>query len=163
MFLLIFNTNYTILLFHFFQEFPKQYVRNKLLELYFMPLKNLHYHNDFPYFFKSDACESCGGKCCRGGQGYVWLNLYEVENMAEARGLSAEAFARQYVRQSRGRLSLQERLINGEYFCCLFDSIACCCTMYENRPKQCRIFPFWEKFKKDTDNILSTCPGVSAL
>ncbi|MCI5130659.1 MAG: YkgJ family cysteine cluster protein [Candidatus Electrothrix sp. EH2] len=128
-----------------------------------MPLKNLHYHNDFPYFFKSDACKSCGGKCCRGGQGYVWLSLQELEKMAAAREISAEVFTRQYVRQSKGRLSLQERIVNGEHFCCLFDPIDCRCTMYENRPKQCRTFPFWEKFTKDIDNIILTCPGVVAL
>ena len=144
----------------FFHAFSGHCVRNRTFELYHAPMKNFSYHNDFPYFFKSNACKSCGGKCCRGGQGYIWLSLQELETMAAARGISAEAFARQYVRRSKGQLSLQERIINGEHFCCLFDPVDRRCTMYENRPEQCRSFPFWEQFKEDWETLPHECPGV---
>ncbi|MCI5161663.1 MAG: YkgJ family cysteine cluster protein [Candidatus Electrothrix sp. AX5] len=126
-----------------------------------MTRKNLHYHNDFPYFFKSDACTKCRGKCCRGRQGYVWLSMKELLGMAEARGMSPDAFARQYVRQIDGQLSLKELSINNEHLCCFFDPVDHCCTIYNHRPEQCRTFPFWEEFKEDTDNLLMTCPGTS--
>ncbi|WPD24081.1 MAG: YkgJ family cysteine cluster protein [Candidatus Electrothrix scaldis] len=128
-----------------------------------MPQKNLHYHNDFPYFFNSDACTDCGGKCCRGSQGYIWLNMEELENMAKARGISPDAFARQYVRSINGKLSLKERLLNGEHLCCFFDPIDHCCTEYKNRPEQCRTFPFWDEFKIDTNKIPLDCTGISLL
>ena len=81
--------------------------------------------------------------------------------MAEARGISAEVFARQYIRQVKGRLSLQERVINGEHFCCLFDPVDRRCTMYAERPEQCGTFPFWERFREGCEELLHQCPGVA--
>jgi Fe-S-cluster containining protein len=74
--------------------------------------------------------------------------------------LDVALFSKQYVRQVQGRLSLQERVINGEHFCCFFDPIDCQCTIYQSRPKQCRTFPFWDKFKKAPQALLDECPGV---
>jgi len=125
--------------------------------------KNLHYRNDFPYFFNSHTCEKCGGKCCRGRQGYIWLSMEELKGMADARGMSPDAFAQQYVRQIDGQLSLKERMMNNEHFCCFLDPIDHRCTIYTHRPEQCRTFPFWEDFKEDNDNLLLACPGVSLL
>jgi Fe-S-cluster containining protein len=128
-----------------------------------MAHNNLHYHNDFPYFFKSNACTTCGGKCCRGQQGYIWLSLEELEQMAEARGVSVDAFTRQYVRQVKGGLSLQERVVNNEHLCCLLDPVDHTCTIYQHRPEQCRTFPFWEELKKEPEKIAMSCPGLSLL
>lgn len=83
--------------------------------------------------------------------------------MADARGISPDAFARQYVRQIDGQLSLKERIVNNEHFCCFLDPIDHRCTIYNHRPEQCRTFPFWEDFKEDNDDLLLTCPGVSLL
>lgn len=83
--------------------------------------------------------------------------------MATARGMNAGLFAKQYVRRVQGRLSLQERVINGEHLCCFFDRIECGCTIYETRPEQCRTFPFWERFKEDYQELLQECPGISGL
>ncbi|WP_417912983.1 YkgJ family cysteine cluster protein, partial [Candidatus Electronema sp. TJ] len=70
-------------------------------------------------------------------------------------------FAKCYVRRVQGRLSLQERVINGEHFCCFFDRASCRCSIYEQRPEQCRTFPFWERFKADPQELLRECPGVA--
>ncbi|MCI5120626.1 MAG: YkgJ family cysteine cluster protein, partial [Candidatus Electrothrix sp. AUS4] len=118
-----------------------------------MPQKNLHYHNDFPYFFNSDACASCGGKCCRGQQGYIWLEIEELRKMADARRMHEEAFARQYVRLINGKLSLKERVLNSEHLCCFFDPIDHYCTIYAYRPEQCRTFPFWDQYKAESKNF----------
>lgn len=81
--------------------------------------------------------------------------------MAGTRQMDIALFARQYVRQVQGRLSLQERAINGEHFCCFFDPVARRCTIYESRPRQCRTFPFWHQFKEEPQTLLIECPGVS--
>ncbi|WP_446009136.1 YkgJ family cysteine cluster protein [Candidatus Electrothrix sp.] len=128
-----------------------------------MPAKNLQYHNDYPYFFKSDACKSCGGKCCRGQQGYIRINMEELGNMANAKGLSPKEFARQYVRQVTGGLSLQERIINNEHFCCFLDPVDHYCTIYQQRPEQCRTFPFWEEFKEEPEKLFLSCPGIISV
>jgi Fe-S-cluster containining protein len=126
-----------------------------------MTSKNLLYHNDFPYFFKSNACTKCRGKCCRGRQGYVWLTVEELRGMAEAREISPDAFARQYVRRIDGRLSLKELRINNEHLCCFLDPVDHRCTIYDQRPEQCRTFPFWEDLKEDQETLVLFCPGVS--
>ncbi|MCW5206039.1 YkgJ family cysteine cluster protein [Desulfobulbus sp. F5] len=116
--------------------------------------------DDFPFHFDSDACATCGGRCCRGAGGYVWVSWEELEEMAKVRGMNAGLFAKQYARRVHDRLSLQERIISGEHFCCFFDRIDCRCTIYESRPKQCRTFPFWERFKQDQQELFAECPGV---
>jgi len=117
--------------------------------------------NNFPYHFNGNACKTCNGKCCRGFGGYVWISMEELEKIAGARKMDAAIFSRQYARQVQGRLSLQERVINGEHFCCFFDPIDCQCTIYESRPRQCRTFPFWDQFRKEPQKLFAECPGVS--
>lgn len=126
-----------------------------------MPSANLHYNNDFPFFFNSESCLTCRGKCCRGRQGYIWLTMEELKKIAHSRETPTEAFARQYVRQVNGKLSLKEYILNNEHFCCFLDPVDYRCTIYDYRPTQCRTFPFWEEFKDDTKNILLFCPGIS--
>ncbi len=114
----------------------------------------------FPFQFDADACAACGGRCCRGAGGYVWVSWEELEAMAAARGMNPGLFAKHYARRAQGRLSLQERVLNGEHFCCFFDRAARRCGVYELRPAQCRTFPFWDKFKTDLQELLRECPGV---
>ena len=87
--------------------------------------------------------------------------MEELEKMADTRKMDVALFSKQYVRQVQGRLSLQERIINGEHLCCFFDLINCQCTIYKSRPRQCRMFPFWDHFKKDPQKLFDECPGVS--
>ena len=117
--------------------------------------------NDFPYYFDSSTCKTCGGKCCRGREGYIWISMEEIEKMAGTMKMDVPLFSRQYIRQVQGRLSLQERIINGEHFCCFSDPIDGQCAIYQSRPRQCRTFPFWNQFKKEPRKLLDECPGVS--
>jgi len=114
----------------------------------------------FPYNFNSDACPGCRGQCCRGLGGYVWVGMDEIQAMAQALAMETDTFTRQYVRQAQGRLSLRERVINGEHLCCFFDPVDCLCTIYQSRPQQCRTFPFWNHFKDDPQKLAMECPGV---
>jgi Fe-S-cluster containining protein len=118
-------------------------------------------HNNFPFQFNSNACTTCSGNCCRGFGGYVWIDIEELEKIAGTRKMDVDLFSRQYVRQVQGKISLQERVINGEHFCCFFDNINCRCTIYQSRPEQCRTFPFWDQYKKDPQDLFVECPGVS--
>jgi hypothetical protein len=122
--------------------------------------QSLIHHNGFPYLFDSNACAACGGGCCRGFRGYVWISMEELQRMAAARGMDSAAFAAHYVRQVNGGLSLREYSINGEHLCCFFDRIDRCCTIYQDRPEQCRTFPFWDEFKENQEELLRRCPGV---
>ena len=54
--------------------------------------------NNFPYHFDSNTCKTCGGKCCRGFGGYVWISMEELEKMADTRKMDVALFSKQYVR-----------------------------------------------------------------
>jgi Fe-S-cluster containining protein len=103
-------------------------------------------------------CTQCGD-CCTGAPGYVWVNKEEIEALAKRYGLAVDVFEQKYVRRVGVRKSLVE-FENGD--CVFFDGQARRCTVYEDRPRQCRTWPFWdsnvrtEKAWKETCQI---CPG----
>lgn len=114
----------------------------------------------FEFSFDSAECSSCRGRCCRGYSGFVRVDTEEIERMARAKKLDVAVFSNQFVRHIESGLSLKERVVNGEHFCCFFDPIDCRCSIYSERPKQCRTFPFWEMFKEDYSKLLYECPGI---
>jgi Fe-S-cluster containining protein len=114
---------------------------------------------NFPFEFNNEACQSCRGTCCRWG-GYVWITEEDMIAMAESRGMELGEFADTYVRAAYGKLSLQDRLIDGEAICCMFDPIDRKCRIYELRPAQCRSFPFWDQYKELYHDLLDYCPGI---
>lgn len=115
--------------------------------------------SQFPFQFNQAACETCRGVCCRWG-GYVWVTEEEIQAMADLLHMGLDAFANQYVKAAYGRLSLQERLREGEYHCCLFDPFNENCLVYQARPEQCQTFPFWDAYREDFQLLLEICPGV---
>lgn len=74
-----------------------------------------------PFLFYRQACETCGGQCCRGGAGYTWITIEELEAITAARKMAPGQFTHKYVRLVGGRLSLQERESPLERVCVLFD------------------------------------------
>ena len=80
--------------------------------------------------------------------------------MAALMNMELEAFANEYVKAAYGKLSLQERLWDGEYHCCLFDPFNNRCLVYQARPEQCRTFPFWDAYRENYTKLLEICPGV---
>jgi Fe-S-cluster containining protein len=103
------------------------------------------------------SCTRCGA-CCTGAPGYVWVNAEEIAQLAQFRGLSTEAFGRQYVRQVGDRLSLIERP-GGD---CIFWEKQVGCSVYEARPIQCRTWPFWPEniaSPEAWEQVTTVCPG----
>jgi len=82
--------------------------------------------------------------------------------MAELMNMDLDSFANEYVKAAYGRLSLQERLRDGEYHCCLFDHFNYSCLVYNARPEQCRTFPFWDAYMENYQVLLKICPGITA-
>src|SRR5262245_4802554 len=86
-------------------------------------------------------CTQCGN-CCTGAPGYVWVNQQEIEALAAAIGeADLAAFEAKYVRKVGARKSLKE-FRNGD--CVFFDGQTRRCTVYGQRPRQCRTWPFWD-------------------
>ena len=98
-------------------------------------------------------CSQCGN-CCTGAPGYVWVNKQEIAALAKRLNLDDEEFEDQYVMQVGIRKSLKE-LPNGD--CVLFDGEKRKCTVYEDRPRQCRTWPFWDSNLRTPEAWQETC------
>lgn len=98
-------------------------------------------------------CSQCGD-CCTGAPGYVWVNKEEIEALARRFGIEVDAFERKYVRKIGVRKSLVE-YSNGD--CVFFDPEKRNCTVYEDRPRQCRTWPFWDSNVRTPEAWAATC------
>jgi len=115
----------------------------------------------YSYKFAPNACEACGGRCCTGESGYIWINYDEIEKMAAFLGFSVEGFAALYLRKVKHRYSLTEKPLAKDNFACIFfDESKNRCSVYPVRPLQCRTFPFWQQFKNNEDEVRRECPGI---
>lgn len=106
----------------------------------------------------SFECTQCGN-CCTGAPGYVWVNKAEIAALATSQNMSVEDFEAKYVRNVGVRKSLIE-YENGD--CVFFDNVARKCTVYEQRPRQCKTWPFWQSnvaTESDWQQTCEVCPG----
>src|SRR5882724_869738 len=93
------------------------------------------------------SCTMCGN-CCTGPQGYVLVTEAETAGLAARLGLSVADFAARYThKESTGR-SLNEHKTEHGYDCIFLDREKipgkAVCGVYEDRPAQCRTWPFWK-------------------
>lgn len=103
-------------------------------------------------------CTGCG-KCCTGFPGYVWVDEEEIEKLALFLNLSVNEFSLRYLRSVEGQFSLKEE---PETYACVFLE-GKRCTVYENRPKQCRTYPFWPQNLTSAeawDRAATRCEGI---
>lgn len=115
----------------------------------------------YNYSFNPNACEECGGNCCTGESGYIYLNQTEMEAIAAFLKLSLEEFAQQYLFKNGYKFSIKEKVIvKGSYDCIFFDREIKGCGIYPVRPTQCRTFPFWPYFKTHKEELRAECPGI---
>ena len=105
-------------------------------------------------------CTQCGD-CCSGAEGYVWVNQEEIDGMARRLGMTPEAFEGKYVKRVGVRRSLKERP-GGD--CVLLDAKTRGCTAYEERPRQCKTWPFWDSNLRSPEawaEAAEACPGCN--
>jgi len=115
----------------------------------------------FPYKFNPLACFECGGRCCIGESGYIWVRYGEIEQIAKFLNLEIEEFADKYLKRVKNRYSLQEVKIGiDNYACIFFDIESKGCKIYQVRPIQCQKYPFWEIFKNNQEEVKKECLGV---
>jgi Fe-S-cluster containining protein len=107
------------------------------------------------------SCTRCSS-CCRHESGFVFLSEADVYGMAARLGVDYQGFLETYCRWvpwegGADRLSLKEK----SNYDCIFWRQGC--LVYEERPIQCKTFPFWRS------NVLSAeaweaasrwCPGM---
>jgi uncharacterized protein len=100
------------------------------------------------------------GNCCTGAPGQVWVSEAEIDGLALATGLDADSFRRRYTRTIYRRgVSLTEKANND----CVFFRTGHGCQVYEQRPRQCRTWPFWRALLSSPEAWAAAakdCPGI---
>jgi len=105
------------------------------------------------------GCLRCGG-CCSGFSGTVRVSDEEIATLARRLALSEAEFRNSYTRGVAGGVI---SLIEKENKDCIFFDKEEGCTVYTDRPRQCRTWPFWrsniyspERWKRGAER----CPGM---
>lgn len=105
-------------------------------------------------------CQRCGN-CCRGEPGTIAIAPEEAAAIARRLGVSEADFRHTYTCSlAGGGLSLREKP-NGD--CILYDPQQGC-TVYADRPRQCRTWPFWEEVVRSPARWAEEtqrCPGMN--
>ncbi|MFP8881410.1 MAG: YkgJ family cysteine cluster protein [Myxococcota bacterium] len=105
-------------------------------------------------------CTRCG-QCCSGSPGTVLVSDQEIDELARHVSLSVEEFRAVYTRTLRkGEISLREKRSKE----CVFFDRDRGCSIYKQRPRQCRTWPFWrgvvaseERWNEEAEG----CPGMN--
>jgi uncharacterized protein len=115
----------------------------------------------FSYAFDPGACAACGGRCCTGESGNIFVSRDEIASLAALLGMEEDAFRQAYLEKRGYKFSLKERIVGVSHDCIFYDRAANGCSVYEARPVQCRTFPFWDYYKSRVGELKNECPGVS--
>lgn len=121
---------------------------------------------NFNFSFDESACASCGGACCVGESGFIWINEAEMSELAALLQISKTELKERYLYRKDGRYSIAEKPYDGGAACVFFDEINKNCSVYPARPKQCRSYPFWDRYKgscADLSELCAECAGVKKL
>ncbi|HSR50731.1 MAG TPA: YkgJ family cysteine cluster protein [Acidobacteriota bacterium] len=120
-----------------------------------------HFRQD-PWY-KDGLCFECTrcGDCCGGEPGVVVVNAQEIAVLARRLGVEEDLFRRRYVRRlDGGALSLKEK----DNYDCVFYQRDQGCSVYSDRPRQCRTWPFWGKIvatRRSWEWTARKCPGMN--
>lgn len=117
----------------------------------------------YNFGFRYGFCDECGGRCCTGESGYIWISEEEAVAVSVLLGMSIDEFADKYLFRASDKLSIKEKEFADGHACIFFDENAKNCSIYEVRPAQCRTFPFWEYFKTHHEEALRECPALITL
>lgn len=116
---------------------------------------------DIPCFFDKGLCFQCTGcgGCCTGAPGTVYVTAAEIDRLSSALNLRRADFVAEYLYPYRDSYSIREK---DNYDCFLLKDGKC--TVYEDRPRQCRTFPFWLKnlrSEAEWSRAARHCPGMN--
>ena len=116
-------------------------------------------------FYKDGLCFQCTrcSKCCRHDPGYVFLSKNDLTLLSSLFKISQKEFLEKYCKTVNlgmfRRISLIEKKNND---CIFWDNGGC--TIYEQRPLQCKTYPFWSSVLgslEDWEALGRNCPGVN--
>lgn len=114
------------------------------------------------------SCTMCGN-CCSGPSGYVLVNDEELAKLAARLGVTVREFEARYTTwNAAGRSLVEKEGPHGVGYDCVFlDRTTvpgkAVCGVYEDRPTQCRTWPFWPSLMKRREAweaARQVCPGI---
>jgi len=114
----------------------------------------------FPYAFDPAACAGCGGRCCTGESGNIFVSPEEITALSALLGMDEADFRKGCLEKRGYKFSLKERIVGLSHDCIFYDRAAGGCSVYSARPRQCRTFPFWDYFRTRIDELKRECPGI---
>lgn len=117
----------------------------------------------FDFSFDEKACEKCGGKCCTGESGSIFVSKEELKILRQYLGLDEQEFALKFLKKVGFKMSFKEVKFEDGYACIFFDQVKRNCKIYEYRPSQCRTFPFWKYYKNHKEELEKECIGICYL
>lgn len=106
-------------------------------------------------------CARCS-KCCRHEPGYVFISTNDLKTIPSVLGISKDEFLKKYCKKIDLGICSRVTLIEKSNYDCIFWESGSC-LIYENRPIQCKTYPFWSsslESKEDWENLGYSCPGV---
>ena len=114
----------------------------------------------------SFSCTMCGN-CCSGPEGYVLVSDDETAALAKRLGMSVAEFTKKHTHVTSEGRSLKEKKSEKGLDCEFLDREKipgkAVCGVYEDRPAQCRTWPFWPsviKSKQTWERAKRVCPGI---
>lgn len=114
----------------------------------------------------SFSCTLCGN-CCSGPEGYVLVSDQEIAALAKRLSMTPEAFTKKFTHMTSEGRSLIEKKSPGGLDCVFLDREKipgkAVCGVYEDRPIQCRTWPFWPsviKSRRTWEMAKRVCPGM---
>lgn len=97
------------------------------------------------------SCTLCGN-CCSGPPGYILVSDAEVDALARRANLTRDDFLRTHTHMTSKGRSLNEKPSPHGNDCIFLDREKipgkAVCSVYEDRPMQCRTWPFWPSVVK---------------
>lgn len=104
------------------------------------------------------SCHQCHN-CCRGAQpGWVYVSPHRIQRIAGFLGMRERRFRSELLSRDEDGETVLKLKANGD---CIFWQDGC--TIYPERPRQCRTFPFWGENVASPDEwskLKEFCHGV---
>ncbi|MBL8963196.1 MAG: YkgJ family cysteine cluster protein [Phycisphaeraceae bacterium] len=111
-------------------------------------------------------CTMCGN-CCTGPEGYVLVSDEEVVALAKRFEMTPGEFIDRYTHMTTPGRSLVEKQTEHGRDCVFLDRETfpgkAVCGVYEDRPAQCRTWPFWKSVlvsRRSWEMFRRRCPGM---
>lgn len=112
------------------------------------------------------SCTMCGN-CCSGPEGYILIDEAETAALAKRFDLSVDDFRKRFTHKMNLGRSLNEKQTPHGLDCVFLDRETipgkAICGVYEDRPSQCRTWPFWPsvvKSRQSWERAKQVCPGM---